>query len=92
MAMPNAHLTKWLTQLTNNNAQKEYYLTDIVEFAVKDKVEVMAEITADEWSVTGINSKLDLAQIERVHQNRIAVKTFATRRYPARPSPLGCAR
>jgi bifunctional UDP-N-acetylglucosamine pyrophosphorylase / glucosamine-1-phosphate N-acetyltransferase len=74
MAMPNAHLTKWLAQLTNNNVQKEYYLTDIVEFAVKDKVEVVAGVTADEWSVTGINSKLDLAQIERVHQNRTAIK------------------
>ncbi len=72
MAMPNAHLIKWLSQLTNNNAQGEYYLTDIVELAVKDKVEVVAEITADEWSVTGINSKVDLSQIERVHQSRIA--------------------
>jgi bifunctional UDP-N-acetylglucosamine pyrophosphorylase/glucosamine-1-phosphate N-acetyltransferase len=87
MAMPNVHLTKWLTQLSNNNAQKEYYLTDIVEFAVKDKVEVVAGVTADEWSVTGINSKLDLAQIERVHQNRIAIKLLqqgVTLRDPAR--------
>ncbi len=74
MAMPNAKLKSWLSRLGNNNAQGEYYLTDIVEFAVKDKVEVVAEITADEWSVTGINSKTDLAQIEREHQNRIAQK------------------
>ena len=72
MAMPNAQLKNWLSRLSNNNAQGEYYLTDIVEFAVKDKFEVVAEITADEWSVTGINSKLDLAQIEREHQSRIA--------------------
>ncbi len=72
MAMPNAHLTKWLACLTNNNAQGEYYLTDIVAFAVQDKIEVVAEITTDEWSVTGINSKVDLAQIERVYQTRIA--------------------
>jgi bifunctional UDP-N-acetylglucosamine pyrophosphorylase/glucosamine-1-phosphate N-acetyltransferase len=87
MAMPNVHLTKWLTQLTNNNAQGEYYLTDIVEFAVKDKVEVVAEITTDEWSVTGINSKTDLAQIERVHQARIANKLLqqgVTLKDPAR--------
>jgi bifunctional UDP-N-acetylglucosamine pyrophosphorylase / glucosamine-1-phosphate N-acetyltransferase len=74
MAMPNVHLTKWLSQLTNNNAQGEYYLTDIVALAVKDNINVVAEITADEWSVTGINSKTDLAQIEREHQNRIAQK------------------
>lgn len=72
MAMPNAHLLQWLSQLTNHNAQGEYYLTDIVGLAVKDNVNVVAEITSDEWSVTGINSKTDLAQIERVHQTRIA--------------------
>ena len=72
MAMPNAHLKNWLSRITNNNAQGEYYLTDIVALAVADKVSVVAEITADEWSVTGINAKTDLAQIERVHQARIA--------------------
>lgn len=72
MAMPNAHLLQWLSQLTNHNTQGEYYLTDIVGLAVKDNVDVVAEITSDEWSVTGINSKTDLAQIERVHQSRIA--------------------
>lgn len=72
MAMPNIHLKNWLSRLSNNNAQGEYYLTDIVELAVKDKVDVIAEITLDEWSVTGINSKVDLSQIERVYQARIA--------------------
>ena len=72
MAMPNVQLKSWLSRLSNNNAQSEYYLTDIVEFAVEDDVEVVAEITPDEWSVTGINSKTDLSAIERVHQNRIA--------------------
>ena len=74
MAMPSTHLTQWLSRLRNNNAQAEYYLTDIVAFAVQDQIEVMAEITADEFSVTGINSKLDLAQIEREYQSRIAHK------------------
>ncbi|MFW5432398.1 MAG: bifunctional UDP-N-acetylglucosamine diphosphorylase/glucosamine-1-phosphate N-acetyltransferase GlmU [Methylophilaceae bacterium] len=72
MAMPSNHLKNWLQRLTNNNAQKEYYLTDIVGFAVEDGVNVSAVVTADEWSVTGINSKQDLAQIERVYQNRNA--------------------
>ncbi|MDO9203921.1 bifunctional UDP-N-acetylglucosamine diphosphorylase/glucosamine-1-phosphate N-acetyltransferase GlmU [Methylotenera sp.] len=74
MAMPNKYLVTWLSALTNHNAQGEYYLTDIVELAVNDKVNVVAEITADEWSVTGINSKTDLAQIERVYQLRNAQK------------------
>jgi bifunctional UDP-N-acetylglucosamine pyrophosphorylase/glucosamine-1-phosphate N-acetyltransferase len=72
MAMPNANLSHWLGQLTNDNAQNEYYLTDIVKLAVKQGVDVVTEITPDEWSVTGINSKMDLAQIERVYQARIA--------------------
>ena len=87
MAMPNDYLTKWLSQLTKKNAQAEYYLTDIVALAVKDNISVVAEVTADEWSVTGINSKLDLALIERVHQNRIAEKLLqqgVTLKDPAR--------
>ena len=87
MAMPNAQLTKWLSQLTNNNAQGEYYLTDIVGLAVKDSIDVVAEITPDEWSVTGINSKADLGLIERVHQARIAqllLQQGVTLRDPAR--------
>jgi bifunctional UDP-N-acetylglucosamine pyrophosphorylase / glucosamine-1-phosphate N-acetyltransferase len=72
MAMPTKHLSNWLQRLSNNNAQQEYYLTDIVGFAVVDKIEVNAVIIDDEWSVTGINSKQDLAQIERVYQQRQA--------------------
>ena len=87
MAMPAKALKHWLAGLTNNNAQGEYYLTDIVGFAVRDKVNVVAEITGDEWSVTGINSKQDLAQIERVYQLRNAealLKKGVTLADPAR--------
>ncbi len=72
MAMPTKLLANWLQRLTNNNAQQEYYLTDIVGFAVSDKVAVNAVLTEDEWSVIGINSKQDLALIERVYQHRQA--------------------
>ncbi len=72
MAMPNQYLVKWLAQLINDNAQGEYYLTDIVAFAVQQGVSVAAEITEDEWSVTGINAKTDLAKIERIYQTRYA--------------------
>ena len=87
MAIPNAYLKDWLNRLNNNNAQGEYYLTDIVAFAVQDKINVVAEITTDEWSVTGINSKVDLSQIERVYQIRIAdelLKLGVTLHDPAR--------
>jgi bifunctional UDP-N-acetylglucosamine pyrophosphorylase/glucosamine-1-phosphate N-acetyltransferase len=72
MAMPNRQLKDWLGRLNNQNAQQEYYLTDIVGFAVADQVPVAAKITHDEWSVTGINTKADLAQIERIYQLRMA--------------------
>lgn len=72
MAMSSTHLKSWLDRLSNNNAQKEYYLTDIVGFSVNDDVDVIADITDDAWAVTGINSKQDLAQIERVYQSRTA--------------------
>lgn len=74
MAMPTARLNSWLSKLTNHNAQGEYYLTDIVGFAVTDNIAVQAVVTDDEWSVTGINAKTDLVQIERVYQARLASK------------------
>ncbi|MEO6118660.1 MAG: bifunctional UDP-N-acetylglucosamine diphosphorylase/glucosamine-1-phosphate N-acetyltransferase GlmU [Methylotenera sp.] len=98
MAMPNIHLNKWLSQLTNNNAQGEYYLTDIVALAVEQGVEVVAGTTVDEWSVTGINSKTDLSAIERVYQARIAQKLLqqgVTLKDPARldvRGTLSCGR
>ena len=72
MAMPAEYLASWLTRLTDDNVQNEYYLTDIVQFAVEDNIPVNAEIADDEWAVTGINSKHDLAVIERVFQKRQA--------------------
>ena len=58
MAMPSTYLKKWLKRVDNDNAQKEYYLTDIVRFAVEDAVTVSADIIDDEWSVTGVNHQM----------------------------------
>jgi bifunctional UDP-N-acetylglucosamine pyrophosphorylase/glucosamine-1-phosphate N-acetyltransferase len=74
IAVANTHLKNWLARLDNNNAQGEYYLTDIVAMAAKDGVAINAEICDDEWQVTGINSKQDLAAVERVYQTRLAQK------------------
>lgn len=72
IAANNQHLKAWLAQLSNNNAQGEYYLTDIVALAVKDGHQVSAEVTNDESSVEGVNSKADLSGLERVYQMRYA--------------------
>ncbi len=68
MAVPTVRLKDWLSRLSNNNAQKEYYLTDIVGFAVNDRVRITHAQPEFEWETLGVNSKVQLAQLERVHQ------------------------
>jgi len=63
-------LEKYLPKLNNNNAQKEYYLTDIIEMAVKDGLNIKA-IEVNEENFKGINTKKDLAQAEKIICNRI---------------------
>ena len=72
MAMPNADLKRWLQQLRNDNAQQEYYLTDIIALSVAEGKAVLPHVVSDAWSVTGINSKVDLQDIEREYQRRQA--------------------
>jgi bifunctional UDP-N-acetylglucosamine pyrophosphorylase / glucosamine-1-phosphate N-acetyltransferase len=72
MAVPNAMLKRWLGRLENDNAQGEYYLTDIVQFAVADGVKVVAVPAGDAVEVEGVNSPLQLAQLERAYQWRQA--------------------
>lgn len=72
MSIPTRHLKTWLAALSNNNAQGEYYLTDIVAQAVSDGVEVVSASPAGEWEVAGVNSKVQLAELERRHQLNIA--------------------
>ena len=72
MAVPTALLRKWLARLDNKNAQSEYYLTDIVKFAVADGVAVVAHQILDAAQVAGINSPVQLAELERVYQQRRA--------------------
>jgi bifunctional UDP-N-acetylglucosamine pyrophosphorylase/glucosamine-1-phosphate N-acetyltransferase len=72
MALPNARLKAWLARLTNDNVQKEYYLTDIVKFAVADGAGVVGSKTADRVQVDGVNSPVQLAELERAYQLRVA--------------------
>ena len=72
MAVPTQRLSRWLSQLKNDNAQKEYYLTDIIAMAVSENVPVAAVHPSAEWETLGINSKVQLAQLERTHQSNIA--------------------
>lgn len=69
---PTGHLRKWLSTLRNDNAQGEYYLTDTVERAVADGVETVSAQPAAVWETLGVNSKLQLAEVERIHQGNQA--------------------
>lgn len=72
MALPTARLQDWLSRLSNDNAQGEYYLTDVVALAVADGVPVHTAQPEGEWEVAGVNSKVQLAELERVYQLRLA--------------------
>jgi bifunctional UDP-N-acetylglucosamine pyrophosphorylase/glucosamine-1-phosphate N-acetyltransferase len=72
MAVPARLLRGWLARLTNHNAQGEYYLTDIVAMAVADGVPVSAHRITDALQVAGVNSPMQLAELERAHQLRQA--------------------
>ncbi|MEJ5991499.1 bifunctional UDP-N-acetylglucosamine diphosphorylase/glucosamine-1-phosphate N-acetyltransferase GlmU [Ramlibacter sp. PS3R-8] len=72
MAVPSAQLKKWLARLTNDNAQGEYYLTDIVKLAAADGVEVVAAPASEQVEVDGVNSPVQLADLERAFQRRQA--------------------
>jgi bifunctional UDP-N-acetylglucosamine pyrophosphorylase/glucosamine-1-phosphate N-acetyltransferase len=68
LAVQGKALKKWLSQLGNNNAQGEYYLTDIIALAVADDFEIATSSPQNEDEVLGVNDKLQLAHLERVYQ------------------------
>ena len=72
MAAPTAWLKQALARLSNHNAQREFYLTDVVGFAVADGVPVVAAQPASDTEVLGVNSPLQLAELERRFQRRQA--------------------
>ena len=73
MVVPAVQLKRWLARLDNRNAQGEYYLTDIVKFAVADGVPVVAHRIRDMVEVAGVNSPVQLAELERALQQRLAL-------------------
>ena len=68
MAVPAKLLRKWLGKLGNANAQGEYYLTDIIAMAVKDKIKVTPLIAPTVAEVLGVNDKVQLAELEAMHR------------------------
>lgn len=77
MAAPAKLLKGWLARLDNKNAQSEYYLTDIVKFAAADGMTVVAHKIDDAAQVAGVNSPMQLAELERTYQLRQAQQLMA---------------
>lgn len=92
---PTAQLSMWLGALKNENAQGEYYLTDVVELAIEAGFEVVTSQPDDEWETLGVNGKAQLAELERIHQRNVADALLAdgvTLADPARVDVRGTLR
>lgn len=74
LAAPADKLGVWLDRIGNDNAQGEYYLTDVVSLAVADGDEVVAHHVEDEREIRGVNSQAELAILERAYQVRCATR------------------
>lgn len=68
MAVQGAHLKRWLPELTNDNAQGEYYLTDVIALANRDGINVAGVHPASELEVLGVNNRRQQAELERFYQ------------------------
>jgi bifunctional UDP-N-acetylglucosamine pyrophosphorylase/glucosamine-1-phosphate N-acetyltransferase len=87
LALPFASLGDWMSRLSNNNAQGEYYLTDVIAMAVSDGLVVATEQPHDAMEVQGANDRKQLSELERHYQLRAGRRLMAqgvTLRDPAR--------
>ena len=72
LALQSSQLRDWLPKITNNNAQGEYYLTDLVAIAREAGVEVISVNPESATEVEGVNNRVQLSQLERAHQRQLA--------------------
>ena len=72
MAIPSDKFEKWYPQIKNDNAQNEYYLTDMVALAVQDKHPIKDILSEQDYEIQGVNDRLQLAQLERQYQQNMA--------------------
>lgn len=77
LALPARHLAGWMSRLSNNNAQGEYYLTDVIAMAVADGLKVATEQPEDAMEVQGANDRRQLSELEGHYQQREAYRLMA---------------
>lgn len=90
MAVNSSQLKKWLPALSNNNAQGEYYLTDIIAMAVADGVTISTAQPMEEWEVMGINNRQQQAELERIYQSKQAERQMLNGVTLLDPSRFDC--
>jgi len=84
--LPTKRLSNWLSRLSNRNAAREYYLTDIVSLAIKDGVRINTVAPNTQWEIHGVNSQRQLAELERNLQMETACRLLDTGVHLADPS------
>lgn len=72
MYIPNRKLHTWLPKLKNDNAQKEYYLTDLIKLAVAENIPIVSAQPDYNWEILGVNSRAQMAELERIYQKENA--------------------
>ncbi|MCS6785973.1 MAG: bifunctional UDP-N-acetylglucosamine diphosphorylase/glucosamine-1-phosphate N-acetyltransferase GlmU [Thiobacillaceae bacterium] len=77
LCLPAAKLKRWLADLSNDNAQGEYYLTDVIGMAAREGERILPCHPASVWEVLGVNSRQQLAELERMHQRNLAEALMA---------------
>jgi len=90
LAVPQAKLSSWLSELDNRNAQGEYYLTDIVAFARRDGITINTLVSESSTDVLGINDHYQQSQLERLYQQRFARQLMAQGVSLADPNRFDC--
>ncbi|ABD83214.1 bifunctional UDP-N-acetylglucosamine diphosphorylase/glucosamine-1-phosphate N-acetyltransferase GlmU [Saccharophagus degradans] len=90
MAVKSAHLAKWLPALSNDNAQGEYYLTDIIAMSSADDIAIETAQPKDEYEVLGVNNRLQQAELERIFQRQVAEELMVAGATLLDPARLDC--
>ncbi|MBU2986551.1 bifunctional UDP-N-acetylglucosamine diphosphorylase/glucosamine-1-phosphate N-acetyltransferase GlmU [Saccharophagus degradans] len=90
MAVKSAHLAKWLPTLSNDNAQGEYYLTDIIAMSSADDIAIETAQPKDEYEVLGVNNRLQQAELERIFQRQVAEELMVAGATLLDPARLDC--
>jgi bifunctional UDP-N-acetylglucosamine pyrophosphorylase/glucosamine-1-phosphate N-acetyltransferase len=86
IAAPAKRLKRWLSKVGNDNAKREYYLTDVIGLAVRDGVDIVSVTAGSAEDLEGVNDPLQLARIERIYQRRQAERLQRDGLYLADPA------